>query len=758
MREVQCNNFDGVEYENNMNNVVCKNSNFINCKHFFIQNTNNNSIDQLVVESSTFEGINYSSNWIELYNLSNFYCKNNIVKKFLTGLSVWGNINVLITESEFDNAVSVIAQEVTGIPTITIHDNVFLNDDILNWFVGNTIINVSNNTYNREFSNSSVSNFPYQILISRNKIGRYVIDNNSFSNEYSSIGVSSGSILLNENSCFGKVQSNYLNILNPNRQLGISITGTSHCKVSNNTIYSNEKGFLIDAVESNNNIIGFNSIFSSVNGPVTNNPIYLQLSNNNQISYNQIFGASGGVDYGPYNQIAINGIVSRKNAITCNEIYNFSHGLETYYQNDGMDLTTNKFNNTKFGLYLGELGIIGKQINKGNIWNISGAFDGTGNANIHSTFKHAYFGNFVPNPITGPANWYQYGGNEPDYEKEGYCIESIISLTDNISYPPTQNCCTSFVDSIANNEEFIAIDSITDDPAVPPYTICPVLPEVFIPIYYAYYDIISDSSIWNNNQNYLSFINYYKNTSLGSLAEIEYKFNQLRTLVSDLNNDKITTTIKYIDSLLINNADSITINRYLDTLSAITIEKNNESKIFLEGISSSCDSLILQVDSILNQPIIHISKKLAITIRSKLMSLKDYNRVIGQTEFNELSQIANGCFSRDGVGVLFARTLLNVSSHQYYDICVDNRSVAGLNEIGSTKVFPNPASNYLNLSFDSDFFDSHKIIDIFGRVVKTGSLEKTLDISELTNGIYTLEFINSEGYVRSTYFKFIKSN
>ena len=78
------------------------------------------------------------------------------------------------------------------------------------------------------------------------------------------------------------------------------------------------------------------------------------------------------------------------------------------------------------------------------------------------------------------------------------------------------------------------------------------------------------------------------------MAEIEYKFNQLRTLVSDLNNDKITTTIKYIDSLLINNADSITINRYLDTLSAITIEKNNESKIFLEGISSSCDSLILQ--------------------------------------------------------------------------------------------------------------------------------------------------------------------
>lgn len=71
-------------------------------------------------------------------------------------------------------------------------------------------------------------------------------------------------------------------------------------------------------------------------------------------------------------------------------------------------------------------------------------------------------------------------------------------------------------------------------------------------------------------------------------------------------------------------------------------------------------------------------------------------------------------------------------------------------------IFPNPTSDFLNISSDAELNTNYTIIDISGRMVANGNMQgnnSILNIENLINGIYFLQI----GEQNSTIFKFIKN-
>jgi hypothetical protein len=82
-----------------------------------------------------------------------------------------------------------------------------------------------------------------------------------------------------------------------------------------------------------------------------------------------------------------------------------------------------------------------------------------------------------------------------------------------------------------------------------------------------------------------------------------------------------------------------------------------------------------------------------------------------------------------------------------YSIGINN---AGVTEIKSEfTIYPNPASNELNIKIESNLIGSQfRIINALGQEVKQGELSKlnfTIDISKLPKGSYTM-LIGTENY------------
>lgn len=64
------------------------------------------------------------------------------------------------------------------------------------------------------------------------------------------------------------------------------------------------------------------------------------------------------------------------------------------------------------------------------------------------------------------------------------------------------------------------------------------------------------------------------------------------------------------------------------------------------------------------------------------------------------------------------------------------------------KVFPNPTSDYIHLSFDSELNGHYKLSNIFGKIILEGKLTKegkTIDLLDYRTGIYIVSVFNSEG-------------
>jgi hypothetical protein len=64
----------------------------------------------------------------------------------------------------------------------------------------------------------------------------------------------------------------------------------------------------------------------------------------------------------------------------------------------------------------------------------------------------------------------------------------------------------------------------------------------------------------------------------------------------------------------------------------------------------------------------------------------------------------------------------------------------GKDHLKKFQIYPNPTSGILNFSGELEAIGSeYKIFDINGRIVKSGTLEKQLDVSALGKGVYTIQ-------------------
>ncbi|MCQ2277312.1 MAG: T9SS type A sorting domain-containing protein [Bacteroidales bacterium] len=66
----------------------------------------------------------------------------------------------------------------------------------------------------------------------------------------------------------------------------------------------------------------------------------------------------------------------------------------------------------------------------------------------------------------------------------------------------------------------------------------------------------------------------------------------------------------------------------------------------------------------------------------------------------------------------------------------------------ATKLWPNPASNILNIEFSGEFSGDILLFDMTGRLLKTTEKESeitSIDVSDLTSGVYFIHFVSQNG-------------
>lgn len=98
------------------------------------------------------------------------------------------------------------------------------------------------------------------------------------------------------------------------------------------------------------------------------------------------------------------------------------------------------------------------------------------------------------------------------------------------------------------------------------------------------------------------------------------------------------------------------------------------------------------------------------------------------------------------------RSLLDASSLQDEEVLFADISITELTTISVPKfneatytVYPNPANTRLNLdkAIITDF-EKYTLADIYGKVLTTGDVSRSIDVSSLPHGVYIMQLVNSQ--------------
>jgi hypothetical protein len=69
-------------------------------------------------------------------------------------------------------------------------------------------------------------------------------------------------------------------------------------------------------------------------------------------------------------------------------------------------------------------------------------------------------------------------------------------------------------------------------------------------------------------------------------------------------------------------------------------------------------------------------------------------------------------------------------------------------------IFPNPSNEFITINVtNSDVIEQVMITDLTGRIVKTASFNKQIEISDLENGQYILNIVSPEGISSRSFVK-----
>lgn len=67
------------------------------------------------------------------------------------------------------------------------------------------------------------------------------------------------------------------------------------------------------------------------------------------------------------------------------------------------------------------------------------------------------------------------------------------------------------------------------------------------------------------------------------------------------------------------------------------------------------------------------------------------------------------------------------------------------NAFKDLKVYPNPTSGVIHISSESDI-EAYTLCNLQGKIIQEGRTTTTIDLSELSSGIYILNLQNKEGH------------
>ena len=83
-------------------------------------------------------------------------------------------------------------------------------------------------------------------------------------------------------------------------------------------------------------------------------------------------------------------------------------------------------------------------------------------------------------------------------------------------------------------------------------------------------------------------------------------------------------------------------------------------------------------------------------------------------------------------------------------------SISEMQHSNFIKIFPNPVSNYLNISIDGKEFENSdiEIINTLGQIVLKVPFSKTIDVSRISMGIYSLKLLSKNSQIH--YSRFVK--
>lgn len=118
----------------------------------------------------------------------------------------------------------------------------------------------------------------------------------------------------------------------------------------------------------------------------------------------------------------------------------------------------------------------------------------------------------------------------------------------------------------------------------------------------------------------------------------------------------------------------------------------------------------------------------------------NYNAFAVSQDGTYIVEVLNslGCVLIDTINVVFTSACLSVEEA----------------ELTAISVYPNPATDFVNIQMDAQNASTWmvKIVDMNGRIIRNSKVEGynfTLNISELTTGIYTLQFVSNNGEMQN---------
>ncbi len=126
----------------------------------------------------------------------------------------------------------------------------------------------------------------------------------------------------------------------------------------------------------------------------------------------------------------------------------------------------------------------------------------------------------------------------------------------------------------------------------------------------------------------------------------------------------------------------------------------------------------------------------------------------GWLRFNDTTHTFSGTPAETGsIYVKVTASDSSASVSDIFRIIIDaGSSIEGKKEIGEILIYPNPAINEIQITFNSEVIHvtSYQIIDINGKIIKQGKLEtRSIDISKLNKGLYLIRLnINDKIYCK----------